>query len=224
MLDNKGFDLWADGYDAAVGLSDEENSYPFAGYKDVLGTIFKEIMSKKNARVLDIGFGTGTLTTKLYENGCDVYGQDFSQRMIELAKQKMENAHLYQGDFSKGNIKQIVVDAPVTITSSNRTAKFSQVNFITTSNAVIQNLSVSMDRSANSMEIPYVFMQSSGDLVLQNNTISYITGTRYDSYVIYVSPECKLLLDGNVINFTGNSDASKRCKVLSAFVQSSLRT
>ena len=44
MLDNKGFDLWADGYDAAVGLSDEENSYPFAGYKDVLGTIFQEVL------------------------------------------------------------------------------------------------------------------------------------------------------------------------------------
>ncbi len=107
MLDNKGFDLWADGYDAAVGLSDEENSYPFAGYKDVLGTIFKEIMSKKNARVLDIGFGTGTLTTKLYENGCEVYGQDFSQRMIELAKEKMENAHLYQGDFTNGLVKEL---------------------------------------------------------------------------------------------------------------------
>ena len=78
MLDNKGFDLWADGYDAAVGLSDEENSYPFAGYKDVLGYIFQEIMTKKKAKVLDIGFGTGTLTKKLYENGCDVYGQDFS--------------------------------------------------------------------------------------------------------------------------------------------------
>ncbi|WP_408072436.1 hypothetical protein [Butyrivibrio sp. JL13D10] len=50
MLDNKGFDLWADGYDEAVGLSDEENSYPFAGYKDVLGGIFKEIMTKENAR------------------------------------------------------------------------------------------------------------------------------------------------------------------------------
>ena len=69
MLDNKGFDLWADGYDAAVGLSEEENSYPFAGYKDVLGTIFQEIMSKKNAKVRDLGFGTGTLTSKLYENG-----------------------------------------------------------------------------------------------------------------------------------------------------------
>ena len=25
MLDNKGFDLWADGYDKSVGLSEEEN-------------------------------------------------------------------------------------------------------------------------------------------------------------------------------------------------------
>ena len=39
MLDNKGFDLWADGYDKTVGVSDEENAYPFAGYKDVLGTM-----------------------------------------------------------------------------------------------------------------------------------------------------------------------------------------
>lgn len=107
MLDNKGFDLWADGYDAAVGLSEEENSYPFAGYKEVLGGIFKEVMTKENAKVLDIGFGTGTLTTKLYENGCEVYGQDFSQRMIELAKEKMPDANLYQGDFSKGLVPEL---------------------------------------------------------------------------------------------------------------------
>ena len=102
MLDDKGFDLWADGYDKAVGVSDEENRYPFAGYKDVLGTIYKIIMEKPNAVVLDIGFGTGTLTTKLYENGCTIYGQDFSARMIELASEKMPGAHLYQGDFTKG--------------------------------------------------------------------------------------------------------------------------
>ena len=29
MLNNKEFDLWADGYDKAVGISDEENTYPF---------------------------------------------------------------------------------------------------------------------------------------------------------------------------------------------------
>ena len=107
MLDNKGFDLWADGYDKAVGLSEEANSYPFAGYKEVLGDIFQEVVSKENSRVLDIGFGTGTLTTKLYEHGCNVFGQDFSQRMIELAKEKMPNATLYQGDFSKGLVDEL---------------------------------------------------------------------------------------------------------------------
>ena len=74
MLDNRGFDLWADGYDLAVGLSDEENTYPFAGYKEILGSIFQTIMEKPGAVVLDVGFGTGTLTTKLFENGCTVYG------------------------------------------------------------------------------------------------------------------------------------------------------
>ena len=102
MLNQTGFDLWADGYDKSVGLSDEQNTYPFAGYKAVLGSIYQRIMEKPNAIVLDIGFGTGTLTAKLYENGCTIYGQDFSARMIELASEKMPNAHLYQGDFTQG--------------------------------------------------------------------------------------------------------------------------
>ena len=108
MLDNKGFDLWADGYDTAVGVSDEENSYPFAGYKNVLGAIYKTIMEKPNAVVLDIGFGTGTLTAKLYENGCTIYGQDFSARMIELASGKMPDAHLFQGDFAQGLVEPLL--------------------------------------------------------------------------------------------------------------------
>ncbi len=102
MLDTKGFDLWADGYDKAVGLSDEENTYPFAGYRDVLGGIFRIVMEKPGASVLDLGFGTGTLTAKLYEHGCAVYGQDFSPRMIELASAKMPAAQLYPGDLTDG--------------------------------------------------------------------------------------------------------------------------
>lgn len=107
MLNGKEFDLWADGYDKAVGISDEESTYPFAGYKKVLGFIFKTIMETTNAVVLDIGFGTGTLTTKLYEQGCSIYGQDFSTRMIALASEKMPYAHLYQGDFSKGLVEPL---------------------------------------------------------------------------------------------------------------------
>lgn len=95
MLDNKGFDLWAVGYDRTVGVSDEESTYPFAGYKGVLGTIYRTVMKKPKAVVLDIGFGTGTLTAKLYENGFTIYGQDFSERMVELASEKMPEAYLY---------------------------------------------------------------------------------------------------------------------------------
>ena len=107
MLNGKEFDLWADGYDKAVGISDEESTYPFAGYKKVLGFIFKTIMETANAVVLDIGFGTGTLTTKLYEQDCSIYGHDFSTRMIALASEKMPYAHLYQGDFSKGLVEPL---------------------------------------------------------------------------------------------------------------------
>ena len=108
MLNQTEFDLWAEGYDKSVGLSDAENTYPFAGYRAVLGTIFQTIMKKPKAVVLDVGFGTGTLTAKLYENSCTIYGQDFSARMIELASEKMPNAQLYQGDFAQGLVEPLL--------------------------------------------------------------------------------------------------------------------
>ncbi len=102
MLDSRGFDLWADGYDRAVGQSDGEGAYPFAGYGEILERIFQTVMEKRGASVLDLGFGTGALAARLYENGCAVYGQDFSARMIELAREKMPGACLCRGDFSRG--------------------------------------------------------------------------------------------------------------------------
>lgn len=102
MLDNKGFDLWADEYDKSTVISDNENTYPFAGYNDVLSAIYKIVSRRKKTDILDIGFGTGALTAKLYKDGCNIFGQDFSSKMIELAQLKMPNAHLYQGDFSEG--------------------------------------------------------------------------------------------------------------------------
>ena len=102
MLDSKGFDLWADGYDKSVGLSDERNTYPFAGYKRLLNRIYNIVLRKKNPSVLDLGFGTAVLTTRIYEAGCVVSGQDFSARMIEIARAKMPDAFLVQGDLSDG--------------------------------------------------------------------------------------------------------------------------
>lgn len=102
MLNDKGFDLWADNYDKTVGISDEDGTYPFAGYKEVLNTIYNRILSAQAKTVLDIGFGTGTLAFRLYERGLSVFGQDFSEKMIGAAQRKMPEATFIQGDFSEG--------------------------------------------------------------------------------------------------------------------------
>lgn len=107
MLNSNGFDVWADGYDESVRLADESDAYPFAGYAAILKEIYGRVCASGAKTVLDIGFGTGTLAAKLYQQGCDVFGQDFSSRMIQLAQGKMPRAKLYQGDFSLGLVQEL---------------------------------------------------------------------------------------------------------------------
>lgn len=102
MLDSKGFDLWANGYDKSVNFSEENDEYPFAGYKDVLNYIYNQVRENSYSSVLDIGFGTGLLTTQLYNEGYQITGIDFSSNMIDIAKKKMPNATLINWDFASG--------------------------------------------------------------------------------------------------------------------------
>ncbi len=102
MLGSHGFDLWADGYDVSVGLSDEADRYPFAGYKQVLGEIYGLLRSTQARRVLDVGCGTGVLGAKLCAAGVNVTGLDFSQEMLRHARERMPEARLIQWDFSAG--------------------------------------------------------------------------------------------------------------------------
>lgn len=107
MLDNRGFDLWADEYDRTVQVSEGNNSYPFAGYKEILSMVYNEVMKKEQSHVLDIGFGTGVLTNKLYEHGHHIDGLDFSPKMIAIAQDKMPQANLMEWDISKGLPEQL---------------------------------------------------------------------------------------------------------------------
>jgi len=102
MLDSNVFDMWADGYDKEVQLSDDNNEYPFAGYKKIMNKIYSKIMECSPASVLDIGIGTGTLALKLYEGGNTITGVDFSSEMLAIAKPKMPDAMFYEFDFAHG--------------------------------------------------------------------------------------------------------------------------
>ncbi|MFD1851316.1 class I SAM-dependent methyltransferase [Oceanobacillus bengalensis] len=102
MLSKQGFNLWADEYDKTVQVSEENNLYPFAGYKRILNTIFNEAMQNEKSKILDIGFGTGVLTSKLYEEGHQMDGLDFSSKMVSIAQAKMPNANLKEWDISNG--------------------------------------------------------------------------------------------------------------------------
>lgn len=102
MLNEIGFDLWADGYDASVRISDADSTYPFAGYREVLERIYDRIRRGCGNRVMDIGFGTAILTGRLYADGYQITGVDFSTQMMLIAQQKMPSAHLIYHDFSQG--------------------------------------------------------------------------------------------------------------------------
>lgn len=64
-------------------------------------------MAGNGKTLLDIDFGTGIITKKLYDKGFDIYGQDFSEKMLAIAKDKMPEAKLYQGDFTIGLVSEL---------------------------------------------------------------------------------------------------------------------
>ena len=102
MLREQGFDRWAEDYDADAAKSDGEGSYPFAGYQRVLDAIAHRVLARGTPAVLDLGFGTRTLTERFYRAGCQVFGQDFSPEMLAIARGKMPGAGLYLGDLTQG--------------------------------------------------------------------------------------------------------------------------
>lgn len=102
MLNSQGFDAWAKDYDGDVRSTDADGAYPFAGYSRVVETICSQVYALPGWRVLDVGFGTGEIASRLYERGYQVYGQDFSPEMLRAAQARMPQAELYQGDFTQG--------------------------------------------------------------------------------------------------------------------------
>ena len=90
------FDNWASHYDSTVPQS--EGTFPFTGYNKVLDTVLSSSNVKPGLRVLDLGIGTGNLAARFLQQGCDVWGVDFSSEMIAQARMKLPQAHLTQAN------------------------------------------------------------------------------------------------------------------------------
>ncbi|HPS42239.1 MAG TPA: class I SAM-dependent methyltransferase [Anaerolineaceae bacterium] len=89
------FDDWAATYDESVAPG---SGFPFYGYQEVLQTIFQGAALQAGSSVLDLGIGTGNLAARFAQAGCEIWGVDFSKKMIELAARKLPRAYLAVAD------------------------------------------------------------------------------------------------------------------------------
>jgi len=72
--------------------------------------IIKRYFTKKGAKVLDLGCGTGRTTYHFYEMGFDVIGVDISKAMIAEAKSKYPYIDFRVGDACELNFKDEIFD------------------------------------------------------------------------------------------------------------------
>ncbi len=103
MTDVSVFNDWAENYNDDVN----EEEFPFAGYKQALDTVASKVLARKGASVLDLGIGTGQLARRFDEAGHPVTGIDFSEEMLQIARQSMPKAELISADFTSAMPKDI---------------------------------------------------------------------------------------------------------------------
>jgi putative AdoMet-dependent methyltransferase len=90
------FDAWAANYDRLIETGRAPVS--FEGYEQVLAQAVELAQAREGMRVLDLGTGTGNLAACFLDAGCEVWGLDFSARMLTKAREKLPRLHTVQAD------------------------------------------------------------------------------------------------------------------------------
>jgi putative AdoMet-dependent methyltransferase len=104
-MDKEHFDNWADTYNNSIQNFHER--YPFGGYNLIEEIINKIYIQRGITLILDIGIGTGKISSVVYNKGAILYGVDFSKNMLEKCKAYLPEANLINCDISNG-LKNIV--------------------------------------------------------------------------------------------------------------------
>jgi putative AdoMet-dependent methyltransferase len=90
------FDAWASDYDNFIKAGSD--SFPFAGYDDVLNRIVQLASPEPGMKILDVGIGTGNLAQRFLDLDCEIWGMDYSTKMLEEARKKAPDVKLLHVD------------------------------------------------------------------------------------------------------------------------------
>ncbi len=90
------FDAWAQRYD--VSLASTDGDFPFDGYERILDEVVTLADVRPGMRILDLGIGTGNLAQRFVQQGCEVWGVDFSAEMLAKTRVKLPQVRLVQVD------------------------------------------------------------------------------------------------------------------------------
>ena len=91
MSNSRSFDRAAGIYDQTRPLFEPIATHGLQAILDITGP---------NARILDVGTGTGRISVPLLERGVDLIGCDISSRMLSRLKEKLPSARIAQSDAS----------------------------------------------------------------------------------------------------------------------------
>ena len=90
------FNAWAADYDQLLVAGTAPVS--FEGYDDVLAEVVEQAQVAPGMSVLDLGTGTGNLAARFVTVGCEVWGMDFSEKMLAQAQEKLPSMHIVLAD------------------------------------------------------------------------------------------------------------------------------
>jgi putative AdoMet-dependent methyltransferase len=90
------YDDWASHYDQ--NLAEGTVPVSFEGYENVINEAVEQARATPSMSVLDLGTGTGNLAARFIDQGCDVWGMDFSENMLAKAREKLPALHTVLAD------------------------------------------------------------------------------------------------------------------------------